>query len=200
MSFSSRGMTLVEVLVATSILSLITLASAASFAMFSQTYEIVRSQGSETAQLREVERFIRQSLTDAMSDGDFFRGEEDRIEWIAPLDRIGGAGGLQAMRIEHTGDALVLSLAPWNKSVGAEQTVWGEEIENFTLLTEVEAATFRYQKSTSDGWLAVWDDTEAGGQSTLPLTVAIGLSHRGRPLPPIIIALDQADPARRRDL
>ncbi len=75
MSFSSRGMTLVEVLVATSILSLITLASAASFTMFSQTYEMVRSQGSETAQLREVERFIRQSLTDAMSDGDFFRGE-----------------------------------------------------------------------------------------------------------------------------
>ena len=199
MSFSSRGMTLVEVLVATSILSLITLASAASFTMFSKTYEMVRSQGSETAQLREVERFIRQSLTDAMSDGDFFRGREDRIEWIAPLDRIGGAGGLQAMRIEHTGDALVLSLAPWNKLMVAEKAVWGRNRE-FHTFNRGRSSDFRYQKSTSDGWLAVWDDTEAGGQSTLPLTVAIGLSHRGRPLPPIIIALDQADPARRRDL
>ena len=197
MTPSFKGMTLVEVLVATSILSLITLASAASFTMFSKTYEIVRLQGSETTQIREVERFIRQSLTDAMSDGNYFRGKEDRIEWVAPLDRIGGAGGLQGMRIEQTGDALMLSLAPWTTLIDAEQAAWGSEVENLPLLTGVESVTFRYQRSIAGRWLAEWSDTDASSQSTLPLAVAIALSHRGRALPPIIVALDRADLSQR---
>ena len=83
-------------------------------------------------------------------------GRKTVLSGLHPLDRIGGAGGLQGMRIEQTGDALMLSLAPWTTLIDAEQAAWGSEVENLPLLTGVESVTFRYQRSIAGRWLAEW--------------------------------------------
>ena len=63
----SRGMTLVEVMVATTLFSMIMLATVTALRTFAMTYDRVRQEANKTSQIREGDRFIRQALQDAVN-------------------------------------------------------------------------------------------------------------------------------------
>ena len=68
---SYRGMTLVEVTVATVIFSMIMLATVTALQTFAGTYAKLEKITARTAQMREADRFLRVTLKAAINRPDF---------------------------------------------------------------------------------------------------------------------------------
>ena len=102
------GMTLVEVTVASLIFAMIMLAVVTAMRTFGQSYERLQQLTDQTAQKREVDRFLRQVLRDALPEAGYFDGAAAWLEWVAPVDRVGSAGGLQHLKLEAKGKDLIL--------------------------------------------------------------------------------------------
>ena len=77
-----------------------------------QSYYRLQETTAHTSAKREVDRFLRQALKDALGEAGYFEGTSREISWVAPLDRVGSAGGLQHLRLQARGDQLILSLRP----------------------------------------------------------------------------------------
>ena len=107
-----KGMTLVEVTVATVIFSIIMLATVTALRAFAGTYARLEEMTARTTQMREADRFLRVILRSAINRRDFFEGGLHALHWVAPIDRVGSAGGLQHLRLSREGNRLMLSFAP----------------------------------------------------------------------------------------
>ena len=82
------GMTLVEVTVASVIFAMIMLAVVTAMRTFGQSYDRLKQTTALTTQKREVDRFLRQALRDAIPESGYFDGTEGWLEWVAPIDRV----------------------------------------------------------------------------------------------------------------
>ena len=97
---NQQGMTLVEVTVASVIFAMIMLAVVTAMRTFGQSYDRLQQVTAKTAQKREVDRFLRQALRDALQEPGYFEGATSWLKWVAPIDRVGSAGGLQHLKLE----------------------------------------------------------------------------------------------------
>ena len=68
MTTSERGMTLVEVTVASIVFALIMLAVVTAMRTFGQAYDRLQEVTNSTTQRREVDRFLRYALEDALAE------------------------------------------------------------------------------------------------------------------------------------
>ena len=109
------GMTLVEVTVASVIFAMIMLAVVTAMRTFGQSYERLQQTTALTSQKREVDRFLRQALRDAIPESGYFDGSAGWLKWVAPIDRVGSAGGLQHLKLESRGSNLMLHFAPFDR-------------------------------------------------------------------------------------
>jgi len=193
MILQSRGMTLVEVLVATTLFSMIMLATVTALRTFAMTYDRVQQQADKTSQIREGDRFIRRALQDAVNAEGLFEGTSTTLHWVAPLDRAGDAAGLQHLQLVLNGERLLLSLAPLRAS--AEEPDWGQVSADFPLIEDVEKLAFFYQAEPLSEWSPRY---EPAGEplNNLPWAVAIELIVAGQRWPPILVCLDRHRPSR----
>jgi prepilin-type N-terminal cleavage/methylation domain-containing protein len=191
------GMTLVEVMVSAVVLSMVMLALSASLRTFATTYTAVEQSANRTARLREVTYFLRHVLREAYSP---HRGAFDagggQISWLAPIDRIGAAGGVTWLRLRREGDALMLDFAIPDSEV-AEQAdsdpEWGAVIPSETLLINVRSFKVNRLKGpdVERDYADSGDNSDSGALSAdLPPGVQLEWEIDGVAWPSLVVAFD----------
>jgi general secretion pathway protein J len=183
------GFTLVEVMVAVVILGMVMLATATALRTFGMTYERLLGATDQSSEMREVTRFLNLALRDTLPDTNVVDGSGTELMWVAPLDRVGSAGGLQHLRLRKRGDALELSFAPYIRGESTEgEPNWGLMVDNFVLVDDVDRLSFQY---FLDPWSDPVTSYRAGDSSpTIPYAIGLELVVAGKAWPPLIVALD----------
>ena len=185
------GMTLVEVTVASMVFAMIMLAVVTAMRAFGQSYDRLQETTARTAVKREVDRFLRQTLRDALGEAGYFEGTSREVAWVAPLDRVGSAGGLQHLRLQARGNQLVLSFAPFDREAELDVTPeWGSVVEAVPLVSGLESfeVSYRAQPEKSWGRMSGQKDEEPAG---LPWGIQLEIETEEAIWPPLIVVFEQ---------
>ena len=191
-----RGFTLVEVLVAMALLSLVMLVLGSSIRSMGASADRIdaRTAGMDqmrvaTGFLREiVGRVARQSM-EPPAPGLLFAGGADGMSWIGVMPaRFGPAGRhffhLGSERLSDGSSGLVLRFVPWRWE---QKTMpdWSQA-DSRVLVRDVGGVAFSYQgDGVGQGWFAAWPAEE----KKLPPRLRLQLSAAGSEWPPIVLAM-----------
>ena len=191
MPSSERGMTLVEVMISAMVLSLISLGLSTAMRTFSASYLSAEMAGNHSANLREASSFLRHSLREALySSSEPLKMNSSELVWLAPLDRIGKAGGVVWMRLSKRGDSLILEFAPRELDAAGQleavEPSWGQFIRPQSLLENLVDFRVSYRKHPGEEWR---DATESDLEA-LPHSVRLNLELLELDWPPLIVTLD----------
>lgn len=189
MTVGQRGLTLVEVMVATVIFSMIMLGTVTALSTFASTYKRLQSEVSATTEIREVERFLRDALVDATNERGFFEGSESSLRWVAPIDRVGGAAGMQQLQLTQQGEQLIISFAPMGLS--AAPAAWGRVVPDFPLIDDLQQVFFSYQLRPFTDWQTSYVRNESDDGANIPRAVAIRIRSNDKDWPPLIVHFEQ---------
>lgn len=195
-----RGFTLVEVVVALTLVSLVMLGLVAALRTFGDTGARLEARAARADDMRLVSGLLRQLLRDAsgqhpalLADGNQappLLGAAQSIEWLAPMPARHGAGGLHRLRLyvrpQGSGAALSLQFVPF---VPAEKEVdWSAEPVT-TLLDDVSSFSVQYQRLGQSAWQSDWDDP-----MVLPGQLRVRIVAEGGPWPELLVAVLAAEP------
>ena len=200
------GFTLVEVVVALTLLSLIVLGLLGALRSIGQTGERLEAQALVNDDLRLVSALLQSSLAsasssqrvalDAESQTVWLQGGPQSIEWLGVLPARHGVGGVMHLRLqlEATGvdhHRLVLYMAAYR---GPEKVPDWEAFEPRVLLDGVTSMRVHYLGVREAQWTQEWQN-----ETVLPEVLHLALSLRGRTWPPLVVRLlnstDQPRPA-----
>lgn len=188
-----RGLTLVEVVVALAVLSLVVLALAASLRGASSVSERLDRQaavadgvGVATGLLRELfERWVP-VRTGRADDPWLFEARHDAVAWVSAMPPRFGAMGLHAFHLGLEGPAdgpqqLVLRFAPI--AVGADRFPDWSQAQARVLLGPVSSFSVSYGGGLglTEGWAA-----ERATKDGSPARLRIDLGTSGGPWPPLV--------------
>lgn len=197
-----RGFTLIEILLATTLLALGLALAFATLRAATATVERGEVIAARSERMRAVDGFLRRRLASATPiafaiDEDTgrlirFIGEPDRMRFVADLPDYLGRGG------PHLHDVAVLDGEAGSRlAVSFAMTIGGGTIEDRdarppeTLVPDLSDARFRYRGLGEDGLLGEWTDTWEQ-VDMLPLQVSVELASRdGGTWPPLVVMLPQ---------
>ena len=192
----SRGFTLIEVMIALTLLSMMMVATIAAMRTFGNTKATIGRVTDRVDEVRVVSEFIRNSLGAAMplaregridEDGDapeigtYFWGSPTSVVWVSPLLGGSGLGGVFVMRLTFADGKLGLTWHPYAKSV---QAYSGEETESRELLRDVEEFELGYLDSFGGEWVEEWP-----GLASNPVAVRLNIKARGKYWPEMVVRL-----------
>lgn len=184
-----RGLTLVEVMVASVIFSMIMLGTVTALNTFARTYKKLQSTVFATTEIREVERFLRATLVDAANEPGFFEGSEESLRWVGPIDRVGGASGLQQLQLSRRGGQLVISFAPMGLSAGPAK--WGRVAPDFPLVHNLQEIVFSYQAHPFADWQVSFDGNDRDQGAHIPWALSAQIRANDADWPPFIVHFEQ---------
>ena len=190
MARSERGMTLVEVMISAVVLSMVMLALSASLRTFATTYTAVETIAEHSARLREVSYLLRHAVREATFPyAGALEASASEIAWMAPLDRVGAAGGVMHLRLRKTGGDLVLDFAipeddDSDQREGEPQ--WGAVIKSETLLEGLDSFSVDVLPTAEEDWQSSFGEAVDG----LPAAVRLTIEPEGMEWPPLVVALD----------
>ena len=188
MNRSQAGMTLVEVMIASVIFAMIMAAVVAAMRTFGQSYDRLQQVTDQTSRKREVDRFLRYALEDALLDPGYFDGSSSEVMWVAPIDRAGSAGGLQHLKLERSGRSLLLTFAPFDRFADPQSKPdWGAVVDSVELLDNADRLEVSYRAAPGDDWSATLqlDDTTVG---SMPWGIQLSITSDGKLWPPLTVA------------
>ena len=187
------GMTLIEVIVAMAVLSLIVLALGASLRGISQSAQRVEQRVDGIDEMRVGVAFLRELFGRASvvrvpgpQRKLLFDASPVELAWVSVMPARFGAAGRYAFRlaVEPAADgsqALVLRYAPWPPDAQAFPDWAGAEWR--VLAAHVDGLRLGYGGSgMAQGWRGDWVDAEK-----LPAHVRIDLGTSQGPWPPVIL-------------
>ncbi len=194
---SSRGFTLVELLVAMALLSLVMLGLVTAMRSFAQTETRIDDRIRRDEDFRVTEQFLRTVLgamapraTRSAPGGPrqvAFSGSGDELQWIGVMPARHGAGGLYRFRLfvapGESGQpgALVLEFAPLTNFDAPLESGPGQSRVMVAAVTDV---TFRYQDSTQGdaAWSSGWPSADR-----LPRRIGVQARTRTGIWPEIVV-------------
>lgn len=195
-----RGFSLLEVLIALSLLSLITMTTTAALRSFGNTKVAVTEITNRNDEMRVVSSFLRNALGSALpvrketaSTPSFdnvaespalFWGGASEVIWVAPLVAGADLGGAFVFQLEYSGGSLNLRWYPYS---AAGMSFHWEDLTPRVLLEDVEAFTVGYLAGYGDTWLDVWPESPAN-----PVAVRLNIKSRGKFWPELIVRLDSS--------
>ena len=186
------GMTLVEVMISAVVLSMVMLALSASLRTFATTYTAVEQSADRTARLREVTYFLRHVLREAYSPHQgAFHVSGSEISWLAPVDRVGAAGGVTWLRLRRAGDTVMLDFAIPDTEIAEKartDPAWGDVIPSQVLLEDVRRFQVKAIKAPSRNGYDDNDDEALNDE--LPPGVQVEWELEDMSWPPLIVAFD----------
>ncbi len=185
----SRGFTLVELLVALMLLSLIALGLGGAMRSISQTQERVDLRVEQFERQHTAVRFLRSTLvhlsqqrrTGAQARPNenpyYFVGQPQEMQWLGAMPASIGGGGRTLFRLSlqpgTQGVQLILQYKKWEKS--ANDADWSSA-SSYVLASNVQTFSLSYQRTSHrDGlqWLPAWDIAQLNGE--LPSSVGLQL-------------------------
>lgn len=199
----ARGFTLVEMLVALSLLSLIVLGLAGAMGTMGRTETSIDNRLERMDESRTSADFLRailgrisakrieglqvQGMLERNTPQYFFSGAAQAMTWVGVMPARYGAGGRYHFRLamgEYLGaPAVVLSYTPW---VDQEtQPNWGAA-ENYPILPHATGLSLQYLNAAVDPpvWGASW-----GAPDQLPQAVQIVMATETSVLPPVVVQM-----------
>jgi len=169
-----RGFTLVEVVVAMAILSLIMLATITALRTFGKTQQSVTTMTGRVDDIRAVSGFLRDTLQaavvssqrgGALSAGPgsgvrvppYFKGNARSLEWKAPVMFSENHGGIYLVRVAKEEGQLVLR---WLEPTGKrkDKNIDWSGAEQRTLLENVETLEVFYRPDVDQPWQDNWKE------------------------------------------
>ncbi|MBB6521008.1 prepilin-type N-terminal cleavage/methylation domain-containing protein [Pseudoteredinibacter isoporae] len=191
-----RGFTLVEMMVALAVLSLISLAAVSAMRSFAQSQEAVERKIVKTESMRLTLSFLKRSLSQATSiprSGglqSYFGGKKNELVWVAPLNHI-AATGLQIMRLSVDEDSekkpLVLQMSHY---VNANSRPDWAQVEKFVLIDEAAKLEIGYKGGHQMDWSENWAYSMA-----LPKLLRINIVRGEVYWPEMVLALNSSSKA-----
>lgn len=197
---AALGLTLVEVVVALAVLSLVVLALGASLRGISQSAVRVDERIDAVDEMRVSIAFLRDVLDRTLplrASGPerrmLFDAQAQSLSWVAVMPARFGAAGRFAFRLalEPADDGtglLVLRYAPWSGPSGAFPD-WAQT-ERRVLARRVDALSLGYGGAgLADGWQATWADPER-----LPPRLRMDLATATLAWPPVVLPVRTPSP------
>lgn len=203
-NLSSRGFTLIEVVVALGLLSLLMLIAMTAFRGLGQTASRLDLAATTHDEQRTVGTFLRHTLgaaravrpdADEMASFDAvampFHGDDQSLSWVSVLPARDGIGGLSQLRLalaHADGEArLILAFAPFAPLDPSRPAPDRNQPIERVLLDRVSEFELHYRGLGETEWTRNWHDG-----TTLPGHVRIDLAQANHRWPPLVIAIAEA--------
>ena len=196
-----RGFTLLEVMIALVILSMIMVATIAALRGFGNTKVAVTLITNRLDEVRVVSGFLRNSLGSAMPlrlgetgtpafgrpepSASYFQGSSSEVVWVAPLIAGADLGGAFVMQLNYIDERVELSWHPYRPSLEARN--W-TEVEPRVLLEDVEEFTIAYLGNYGGEWLEEWSESPAN-----PVAVRLNIKSRNKYWPELVVRLQPGE-------
>lgn len=186
-----KGFTLIEMVVALTILSLIVLATVTALRTLAKTQNTLNVRTENIAEMRAVSRFLRTGFSQVppikvstIRGGSIssFYGTRENIVWAAPMALPGSQGGLSTLKL-YVNDArqLILLVLPFTL-INPDWT----NANSYVLVEGVQAFSIAYKSAQLTDWLQAWE-SEVQPQS--PSHIKLALQVDDRYWPELIVAL-----------
>lgn len=197
------GFTLVEVLIALSLLALLMLVLTGAMGSIGATERRIDARFEEADDVAMAERLLQQVLgsvsartvvaVNAAPDrapAPWYQGQSDGLSWVGVMPGGYGGGGRHFFRLAlesqaQDGNALVLRRAPWTpENVPPD---WSA-LESVILLRDVAALSLRYWDGVQHVWLDRWPAPERGANAAvLPEMVELHWATTAQELPVLVV-------------
>ncbi len=185
----SRGVTLVEMLIALALLGMMATMALGGLRLGVRTWDTVGRRAEAESRGQIIRSFLRRTISQAVvaasvnADGKpqmAFVGNEESLSLVVPLASHLGLGGPQSIRLSveeadepGKGRLLVLTRTPFYPRNIATGSL---EVERHVLLEGLARARFAYLRVAEGGareWVGVWDEP------TLPLLLRLTIERQG---------------------
>lgn len=187
----SKGFTLVEVIVALTLLSLIMLGLLGALRTLGESAQRIEQRTENIDELRMVTAFLRRIIEQAQPVPHYdleyghvlyFDGQPQAIRWVAPLPSHHGIGGLHVMHLMYAPDTrqLILEYHPYG---GSRETETITPSQRAILAENVQSFALGYRKERDEAWLEQWPSPRS-----VPDQIRIQLRVNDRAWPELIIA------------
>lgn len=191
------GFTLVEVMVALTILSLIMLATVTGLRTLANTQAAIERLTSRVDEVRTVSGFLRDALESAVvptkqsrlsaggggSEKIFFAASQNSLEWKATVLFGEGYGGSYLVRVAAEDDLLVLR---WQEPTASGSPAdWSAAVSR-TLVNDLDELKLSFREKFASPWV---DRIERG---SVPALVRLQVRAAGRYWPELIIRVQGA--------
>ncbi|SEP88811.1 general secretion pathway protein J [Ectothiorhodospira magna] len=188
------GFTLVEVLVALTLTSLLLLSLITGLRGISDAATRTDALAQRVTEMRLVSDFLRHHVAGALSvtyadpDQDatpprhYFQGDARRLQWVGELQAVHAPGGLFVFRLQALPDQGILQLGYMPYPGRQWHGDWAGE-QRHVLIQGLDHWAVRYQDARGQ-WHDQWQDS-----SGLPTLVSIMIQAEGRHWPELLIAL-----------
>ncbi len=199
-----RGFTLLEVLIALTLLSMIMVATTAALRGFGNTKTAVTEVTNRIDEIRVVSGFLRKSLGGAMPPQQnatttptfgqpelspaYFWGNSSELVWVAPLVAGADLGGAFFMQLSHRDDSLELR---WHRYRASGMTFNWEQLVPRVLLEGVEEFAVAYRADYGGEWLGEWPESPG-----IPVAVRLTIKARNKYWPELVVRLDAGELSR----
>lgn len=196
-----RGFTLIEVMVALTLLSMIMVATIAAMRTLGNTRTSVGQLTGRVDEIRIVSEFLRNTIgaampvtrvgnaeamfTEGASYGTYFAGDAASLIWVAPLVAGADMGGVFVLYLTLVDETLELRWLPYQSDV---QALDWSAVEPRKLLQSVEEFQVGYLAAYGQDWLDVWE-----GSQRNPVAVRINIRSAGKYWPELVIRLSGAE-------
>jgi len=170
------GFTLLEIMVALLVLTLIVTSAFGALRLGQRSWEAGLRRADANEELRMVSDFLRRQFNQILTlgwsiDGEkriAFRGDSSQVQFIAPAPHRRGGGGLLeyslAAEPHDSGTRLVLSYRLFDP--GASGLSQGQSVQRLTLAERLQSVSLRYYGSPDSerppAWHQHWNDDAIG--------------------------------------
>ena len=203
----ARGFTLVELMVAMALMSLVVLAMASALRTMAQTETRVDGRLSRMDDVESVAVFLKSVVGRVVvkknpaslntNDAPYlFQGDPDSLTWIGVMPARFGMGGRYFFHLgveaTSSGAALILRYQIWKPNAGFPNWAAAQQL---TLVEQIESFQLQYEnpQRSPDVWSAGWQ-FPANAVNDLPADrfpsrVRINLGRSGQTWPPLVVVM-----------
>lgn len=192
-----RGFTLVEVMVALTLLSLVLMATVTALRTLGNTQITLERMTDRVDEVRSVSNFLRDLLESAMvgsnsdfslgggsSEASYFRSGEDFLEFESIVLFGELYGGSYLVRVAKEKTQLVLR---WQELPGSKPVQEWKDMPSRVMVEQLDELTV----ATREEYAKAWEDRRREDDLSVPMVVRLGIKASGRHWPDLIMQVQR---------